>query len=344
MLYVGMDISSKSFVVHAINERKKVVLKTEIEPSREKVRELMKQLGAEPKLVVFEAGNQLKWVADTLKRQEGVSLHIVHPNEVKWISSSNGKTDKVDARKLAELARGDMLPRKVHLVEGEARVLRELASARTQLMQKRVSMVNTLRGYLKQEGVQLGEKFFAREDWHERLEKTKVSQTLKVIIKAFRPSIEKLQASEYELVQRIAEIENKETKLLETIPSIGVLSSRTILGALDNVERFENRKAVAKYGALTPTIYQSGDVTQLGRINRDGRHEVRRVLLQCAHLLPRMKSPASRPLREFYERLAKRSGKKKALVALARKLLTIAYGVLKSGTPYDPAKLLPQGT
>ncbi len=342
MLYAGMDISSKSFVVHVVDERKKVVLKTEIAASRESLRWVVRQLGREPKLFVFEAGNQLKWVADTLKREEGVSLHVVHPNEVKWISASSGKTDKVDARKLAELARGDLLPRKVHLVEGEARELRELISARTQLMQKRVSMLNTLRGYLKQEGVRLGEKFFAREDWTERLEKTRLSHTLKVILRVFRPSIEALQASEHELNQRISDIKNKKTELLETIPSIGVLSSRTIVAALDDAKRFDNRKAVAKYGALTPTIYQSGEMVQLGRINRNGRHEVRRVLLQCAHLLPRMKSPAARPLRLFYERIEKRQGKKKALVALARKLLTVAYGVLKSELPYDPMKLSPQ--
>jgi transposase len=342
MLYVGMDISSKTFVVHAINERKKVILKTAIAPSRQELRRLVKELGTEQKLFVFEAGNQLKWVADTLKSQEGVSLHVVHPNEVKWITASSGKTDKVDAKKLAELARGDLLPRKVHLVEGQARQLRELLSARTQVMQKRVSLLNSLRGYLKQEGVQLGEGFFRRSGWQEQLMTKRLSETLKTILIVFRASIEALRGAELELNERIAEIENKETKLLETIPGIGVLSARTVVAALDNVKRFDNRKAVAKYGALTPTIYQSGDVVQLGRINRDGRHEVRRVLLQCAHQLARMKSPAAKPLREFYERLARRTGKKKALVALARKLLTVAYGVLKSGLPFDPAKLLPQ--
>ena len=92
MLYVGMDISSKSFVVHAVDERKRVVLKTEIAASRESLRWLIGQLGPQPKLFVFEAGNQLKWVADTLGKQDGVSLHVVHPNEVKWISTSSGKT------------------------------------------------------------------------------------------------------------------------------------------------------------------------------------------------------------------------------------------------------------
>lgn len=68
---------------------------------------MRKELGAGPKLVVFDAGNQLKWIVRVLKRGEGVTIHVVHPNEVKWISQSGGKTDKVDARKLAELARGD---------------------------------------------------------------------------------------------------------------------------------------------------------------------------------------------------------------------------------------------
>ena len=118
MIYVGMDVSSKSFVVHAINERKKVVFKGSIAASREGLASLMKHLGEERKLVVFEAGNQLKWIALWFQRRAGVDLHVVHPNEVKWISQSSGKTDKVDAKKLAELARGDLLPRKVHIVEG----------------------------------------------------------------------------------------------------------------------------------------------------------------------------------------------------------------------------------
>jgi transposase len=340
MLYVGMDVSSKSFVVHAIDERKKVVFKDDIAPTREGIRELVSRLGVQPKLVVFEAGNQLKWIADTLKKLDKVTVHVVHPNEVKWIAESGGKkTDKVDARKLAELARGDLLPRKVHLVEGATREMRELVSARKQLMQKRVSMINTLRGYLKQEGVQLTEKFFAKADWAEQLEKKKASAVLKHIIKAFRSAIDSLASSEKTVAERLVSMKDKRVDLLETIPAIGKLSSRTLVSAIDDAKRFDSRKSIASYGALTPTIYQSGDVVQMGRINRDGRHEVRRVMLQCAHLIPRMTSPAAKPLRAFFERIEKKRGKKKALVATARKLLTIAYGVLKSGEAFDPKRL-----
>ena len=246
----------------------------------------MKELGPAKKLVVMEAGNQLKWIALTLKKMKDVELHVVHPNELKWISQSSGKTDKIDARKMAELARGDLLPRKVHIVEGTVRELRELISARQQLQSKRVALINTIRGYMLQEGYKLPEKFFQRADWRVRLEKSRVSGVMKRIIVNLMSAIE------------------------------GIL-------------------------ALTPTVYQSGNVTQLGHINRDGRHEVRRVLLQCAHTVARMRSYSAQPLKKFFERVMKRRGKKIAIVALARKLITIAYGVLKSGGSYDPELLLP---
>ena len=342
MIYVGMDISSKSFVVHAIDEKKKVVFKGTIEPSRQGIRELMKQLGRETKLVVMEAGNQLKWIAETLQAIRSVALHVVHPNEVKWISQSNGKTDQVDARKMAELARGDLLPCRVHIVQGHVRQLRELISARQTLQSKRVALVNTIRAYVLQEGRKLPPSFFSRVDWAERLSRTQISETMQRIITVLMESITALEKSEKELTEQLLAIQDERITALESIPSIGKISARVLLSALDNVERFENRKAVAKYGALTPTIYQSGNLTHMGHINRNGRQEVRRVLLQCAHTITRMCSPEAVPLRDFFERIAARRGKKRAVVAVARKLLTVAYGVLRSGQYYDYRKLLPQ--
>jgi transposase len=342
MVYVGMDVSSKSFVVHAIDERKRVVWRGAVAATRSGLKRAMRESREGPKLVVFEAGNQMKWIARELGRMKGVTCHVVHPNEVKWISQSSGKTDKVDARKLAELARGDLLPRKVHVVDGHVRALRELVGARHTLQSKRVALLNTVRAYLKQEGHRLPEKFFQRRDWHQALAKLHVSAVTQQIIETFKTSIDALQQSEAALTRQLVAITDERITQLESIPSIGAISARVVLGALDDARRFDNKKCVAKYGALSPSLYQSGEMVHLGRISRDGRHEVRRVLLQCAHTLARMKSAGARPLRAFYERVARRRGKKIAIVALARKLLTTAYGVLKSGGGYDPAKLLPQ--
>jgi transposase len=341
MIYIGIDVSSKSFVIHAIDGRKKVVFKGEILPEKRSLLKLLKDLGDESKYVVFEAGNQMKWIAQTLLKIEDVTLHVVHPNELKWISQCNGKTDKVDARKMAELARGDLLPRKVHIVEGTVRELRELLSARQVLQSKRVALINGIRAMMLQEGIKLPEKFFSRTDWHDRLEKTSISDATKLIIAAYMKAIEGLSSAEDALEAKVVAIGDERIKRLESIPGIGKLSSRTLLGALDEASRFDNKKAAAKYGALTPTVYQSGNVTHMGHICRNGRHEIRRVLLQCAHTVARMKNFESKPLREFFERIHKRRGKKIAIVALARKLLTIAYDVLKAETYFDPKMLSP---
>jgi transposase len=339
MIYIGMDVSSKDFFVHAIDQRKQKVFEGRIPPDAGGLKQLIGQMGVGPKLFVFEAGNQMKWIALMLMKQEDVRIHVVHPNEVKWISQSNGKTDKVDARKLAHLAWGNLLPRQVHIVEGKTRQLRELVSAREQLQGKRVALINTLRGYVRQEGVRFPVKFFQHSDWRPTLEKLRLGSTQKVILKSFMDAIDALKHSEEELTARMLEIKDKRCDLLETIPAIGKIASRVIVSALDDAKRFDSKRCVANYGALTPTIYQSGGTTNLGRINRDGRHEVRKVLLQCAHAIQRTKNHHAAPVREFLERIEKRRGRKRAVVATARKLLTIAYGVLKSGVPHDPIRL-----
>lgn len=343
MIYIGMDVSSKELVIYAVNDKKKVLLKSiKIAPSKIGLKKMLDGLGKQQKLVVFEAGNQMKWIALYLKKRSDVHLHIVHPNEIKWINQSSKKTDKVDAKKMAELARIDGLPRKVHVVEGSIRDLRELISARENLMRKRVDLINSIRGYMKQEGVGLPAKFFQSKDWQERLGKIPVGRIQKVIIKNFMYALDQMVLAEEGLLEEIYKIEDPRLELLESIPAIGKMSARVILSALDDVNRFDDKKAVAKYGALTPRIYQSGNVTQMGRIGNDGRKELRRVLLQCSHTLNRMsKNHAAKPLYDFSQKIGRKRNKKIAAVATSRKLLTVAYGVLKNGEFYDPRNLKP---
>ncbi|WP_447860556.1 IS110 family transposase [Nitrospira calida] len=260
MVYVGLDVSGKSLVVYAVNERKQRVFAGEQPASRAGLRALLRQVGLGAKLVAFKAGNQMKWIAETLQTLPEVQVHVGHPNEVKWITESRGKTDRVDAKKLAELARAGMLPRAVHVVEGPVRELRELVSARQQLQSKRIALINTIRGDVYQEGYRLPEKFFAGTTWQAKLARLPVSAPLKLIMQTFMASIEALSAAERQLTARLEAIEDPRCPLLESIPAIGPLSARVLVSALDEAQRFEDSKAVANYGALAPTIYQSGAV------------------------------------------------------------------------------------
>lgn len=336
VIYVGMDISGKEFVIHAINDKKKVIFKGSVSPTKKGIRDLIADLGMERKVFVFEAGNQMKWIADTFKKLSE-DFHVVHPNEVKWIAESGGKkTDKVDARKLSELARADMLPRRVFIAEGKTRTLRELTNARETLLRKRVSLINSLRGYLRQEGVKLPAKFFQSDDWQVQLIEMKLTSAAESIVANFMAAIESMVESEKSLATEIMKIEDKTIERIETIPGIGKLTSRILFGALADVDRFDNSKCVASYGSLSPTIYQSGDECRMGPVTQSGRKEIRRSVLQCAHAVVRMKSAAAKPLQEFFIRIEKKRGKKRALIALSRKLLTVVYAVWKSEDVYNP--------
>ncbi len=96
--------------------------------------------------------------------------------------------------------------------------------------------------------------------------------------------------AEQQLTARLRAIADPHCDLVETVPAFGPVASRVLVSAVDEACRFDDQKAGAHYGALAPTISQSGEIRQLGRINRDGRGEVRRVLLQGAHTVVRMKS------------------------------------------------------
>ena len=336
MIYVGIDVSSKEFVVHAINDKKKILFKGSVSPTKKGIKGLIAEFGIESKIFVFEAGNQMKWIVDTFKKL-GENFHVVHPNEVKWIAESGGKkTDKIDARKLAELARADMLPRAIHIAEGKTRTLRELTAARETLLRKRVSLINSLRGYLRQENVKLQAKFFRSDDWQVQLIEMKLSEATEVIVASFMSAIENMIFSEKSITDEIMRINDEVIERIETVPGIGKLTSRILFDALSCADRFDNSKCVANYGALTPSVYQSGDELRMGKTTRAGRKEIRRSILQCAHAVVRMKSASAKPLQEFFNRIEKRHGKKRALIALSRKLLTVVYAVWKTEDVYNP--------
>jgi hypothetical protein len=109
-----------------------------------------------------------------------------------WITQSNGKKDKADPRKLAELARGNVIPRKVHVAAGVIRELRKLISARNTAMRKRVSLTNCLRRYALQEGGSVDASFLLNPKWPELMLSSKISENLKIIFTTFMPAVDAL--------------------------------------------------------------------------------------------------------------------------------------------------------
>jgi transposase len=159
-----------------------------------------------------------------------------------------------------------------------------------------------------------------------------------------RPSI---QATIAFLEAQISEIESEinrtidqdpslrdKRKLLESIPGIGTTASMTLLGELPNILDFKNAKALAAFVGLCPREFRSGTSVSKSWVSKTGNKHVRRVLYMPAVTAIRF-NPT---LAEFAERLrAKGKAEKQIIVAVMRKLVVFAYGILKSAKPFDPA-------
>jgi len=341
VIYCGMDIATKSSYVYVTNARGRKLTLGEIPTTRAGMEARLRRYVGRGLRIAIEAGNQTAWIYDALTEM-GAKVTVVNPTKVKLIAESRCKTDKIDARILCELLRIKALPYPVHMPGKRARTLRGLLVARRQLVSARTKLCNVVRGMVRQEGIILPTRALSTFVGWQRLMGNGFDQPyLLTVVSAYYDSFVSLTRSIQELDRELAEREGKDKRVarLQTMPKVGRIASLTFLAAVDDVKRFRSSRKLVGYSGLAPTVRSSGERTEYGSISREGRRELRAVWVQIAHLVAADKSRGTQPLRTWFNRVARRRGKKTATVALARRLLVIAYHLLRDETVYEPARL-----
>lgn len=334
MYYAGLDIASKGSFVYVRDKRGNKVESGEILTNRKNIKSFFEKYVDKKVIVAIEAGGSTRWIYDLLTRM-GIDVYVVNPNKVKAIADSKRKTDKIDAKILSELLRIDALPERIHMAQGQDRELRDLIQARHQVIKGYTNLMNYLRGLLRQEGVRIKAREFKTADYFVRLNSLKLPDHVRQIMTTYRDTIKSMLAEKGKLEVRIKEYQSKDIDLIKTIPGMGEISSRTIQSAIGEIKRFKKAKQLTSYCGLVPTVRASGERIEYGHITHEGRSEVRRVGIQSAHAVLRSKNIESLPLRKWWQAIARRRGVKTALVALARKLMTIVFYVLRDQKVYD---------
>jgi transposase len=343
MYYAGIDAHLKSSTICVMDEKGQKVKSTTVATSREGLRTALGGLGRSRRaglVAAVESSGIALWVAGILK-ELGAKVVVVNPNRVRLIAESRKKTDRVDARLLAELLRLGAAP-EVHVPSEGARRKRTQLSVRRQLVRQRTALVNQARGLLRGWGVSLEARGLGTlEGWKRALRRKDVplyvKELLAVLGGVFEQLSEALEGMKVRLNHEAARDERVER--LQTIPGVGMLSALTLVAAVDQVERFHSAKQMTGYFGIVPTVRASGEREEQGRITRQGRSEVRAVWIQAAHALARCRQPAARPLQRWFHRVAYRRGMRTALVALARRMLSLAFYLLRDGTSYEPRRL-----
>lgn len=340
MYYCGLDVSIKSTHVCIDDARGRRVLQGAVATTAEAIRTLLQPYGRKGMQVAIEAGGQTLWIVDVL-RTLGTQVHVVHPLKVKWIAESKKKTDRVDAALLAHLLRIGGLPEPVHVPGPQSRELRHLLVARRQLVTIRTKLVNVLRGLLRQQQIVLPARALSTQIGWARLKHVPVSTSVRAIVDTYAELATTLCATLKTLDHQLGVRASDDGRVaqLQTIPGVGPISAQTLLATVDTIERFHSAKQLVAYSGLAPSVRASGEQVRYGAITKQGRSEIRAVWVQAAFAALAVKAPAARPLQQWWKRVAHRRGKKTAIVALARKLLVIAFYLLRDQTVYQPQRL-----
>jgi transposase len=286
--------------------------------------------------VILESGTHAPWVR-RLVESIGHDVITANPSKVAAIASSQQKTDKRDARCLAQLGRVDpRLLSPVHLRSTESQQALAVVHARDGLVRMRTMLINQVRGTVKSFGARLpgcSAKSFARK-------------VLPLLPQELRAALEPLVAVIADLTDRIRVFDQDVeawsqrfpvTQRLRQIRGVGALTALTFVLILDDPHRFARSRAVGAYLGLVPASRSSGRSTPQLPITRQGDGLMRRLLVQAAHYILGPFGEDS-DLRSFGLELARRggkSGKKRAVVAVARKVAVVMHQLWVSGEDYQ---------
>jgi transposase len=334
MNFIGVDLHKKSITVCVMDQNRKVLARQTINcKETSEIVDFFRKF--RPFKVVVEATSSYPWFVELVEPLADEVI-LANPKKLRVIAESTKKTDRLDAQVLTEFLVLDMIPRAYQPTprQREHRVLMRhrqylqgrITSVRSKIHhilsnynadRKDLFSANCGPAYFKEVPLNNADRFVIKQLWAlwEDLVAQRVALTKK--IKAF--------------VAKAPQREAEDRALLKTAPGVGFVTAEVVLSELGDYGRFRNSKTVSAYAGLVPAVRQSGGKRSKDmKITKEGSGLLRWALVESAWRLVRSSPKWS----ALYTRLKERKGKKRAIVAVARKLLCVLYAMLRTRTPY----------
>lgn len=330
-VFIGIDVHKRTYAIASLMDG--VVIKRWTTPaSPEQLAVQLKALYPQADIcTAYEAGFS-GFVLHRALTDAGIENLVVNPGSIETASHNRVKTDKRDAKKIASLLAVGRL-RGIGVPTEHIEQKRLLTRTREQLVQERTTIKNMIRMRAHQFGLLSPED--RREMSHGLLKSILAkapSPEFTTVIHAYQ-SIWQTLDTEIRVIELALKQQAQQDPLEETYrsaPGIGPLSSRILANELGDMSQFANERQLFSYTGLTPSEHSSGDTIRRGHITRQGNPRVRHILCESAWVAIRK----DKDLRTFYERLYPKTGKKKAIVAVARKLVGRLRSAFRQGVPY----------
>ena len=340
-LTVGVDLGDRwsNFCILGLDGEK--LTEGELRTTPEDFAEFFQAMAAAR--VVMEVGTHSAWVRDVVASC-GHEVLVANPRQMEGPKRRKRKNDRIDAHKLARVGRMD--PQSLFAIEHRSVEVRQdlmAVRARDAVVAVRKDLINTTRGLVKSMGARLPK--CSTRSFAKKVEGALPAEVREVLLPLLR-LVEKLSSGIQEYDERIEKLATEKyahKEILRQVKGVGALTSLAYVLTLENPQRFVQSRDVGPYLGLVPKQEDSGDRQPQLRITKMGDMMLRRLLVGSAHYILGPFGPDT-DLRRYGLRLSERGGKnakKRAVVAVARKLAVLLHHLWVSGEVYEPLRQAP---
>ncbi|MBT5840883.1 MAG: IS110 family transposase [Rhodospirillaceae bacterium] len=333
--YAALDVGLHKTAVCIVDEDGAVLAERMIASEVDDLIAFLQDFGEEISIVGLEAGTLTQWLTYGL-RDAGYHTVVMEARHVKSaLGAMRNKTDRNDARGIAQILRTGWY-REVYVKSLESHYTRTLLASRKALLSKCVDLENEVRGLLKVFGIKL--RAGLGHGPFDKAAREPIMQN-EALAYALMPLLEvrlQLYQAYLELDLRVKRLASNDPVclLLMTTPGVGAITALTFRAAVDDPRRFRRSRTVAAHFGLTPRRYQSGERDSPGHISKAGDPGVRAALYAAANSIMTRSGKWS-SLKAWGMRLQRSKGRKRALVAVARKLAVILHVMWVDGTVFS---------
>jgi transposase len=334
--FIGIDIGDKISCYCLIDAGGEIVVEDAIATTQEAFAAYFVSMPTTT--IAIEVGSHSPWISELLESY-GHRVYVANPRRMESIHKNRRKNDKVDARTLARLVRAD--PELLYPIRHRSAGVREdlvLLRAREAMVSARTSLINSVRGLVKSVGGRL--PACSAHSFHNKAVGSIPEQLKKVLL----PMLEQIQSLTEKLrdydkeAEVMASKKYPETGALRQVKGVGALTSLAFVLTIENPERFQKSRDVGPYLGLVPKQDESGESSPQLRITKTGDMMMRRLLVSSGqHIMGPFGEDCD--LRRHGEKIAARGGKnakKRAVVAVARKLGVLLHRLWQTGEAYEP--------
>ena len=331
-VYIGLDVSLASAAVCVLDEKGKIATEAQVASTPEALVSFMAKLEHEIAAIGLEAGPLSHWLHKGLT-DAGFEAVLMETRQVKGaLKAMPIKTDRRDAEGIARLLQMGWF-RPVHCKSVSSQEMRALLTSRRSLVDALTDMELSLRGVLRNFGLKLGQVSKGRYATRVReliAGNAMLEAAAEPVLRA-RAALRRELAGLEKLVRTLAK-QDPVCRLLMTMPGVGYVIALTFMSAIDDPDRFRRSKDVGPWVGLTPGRDQSGERDIVGGITKCGDSGLRKALYQAATVMLNRTGPNW--LKAWALRLAKHRGKKRATVALARRIGVVLHRMWRNGTEF----------